>query len=331
MQLSSGTHIPDGLLAANALLAENSRQGSRTYSGTLHQGFGVVISSTALGIPGTLYDGDVRSRCTGKERDAESGNDYFGARYYASGMGRFMSPDWSAKAEPVPYAKLDNPQSLNLYGYVVNNPLSKADADGHNSFTDWVKNTWNNTEQRVSNAWNGDGFHTNAQVAASRVTVDYGDDGMTTVHANTTATTVDLFGNTVVQAGGNYSFGGASLSYVPSTGNVYGTVTGGTPGVGIFGVAGPTSDLNQSGPSGSAAAFFGIGGTVSVTPDGATTTSVGFGTPGGGLAGGYTSLLGTLPAATFNINTLNLPDSPSVYPSGGFYVDDEYNSYGQHQ
>ena len=32
-------------------------------------------------------------RCTGKERDAESGNDYFGARYYASTMGRWLSPD----------------------------------------------------------------------------------------------------------------------------------------------------------------------------------------------------------------------------------------------
>jgi RHS repeat-associated protein len=39
---------------------------------------------------------------TGKERDSESGNDYFEARYYASSMGRFMSPDWSAKEEPVP-------------------------------------------------------------------------------------------------------------------------------------------------------------------------------------------------------------------------------------
>jgi hypothetical protein len=46
-------------------------------------------------------------------------------------MGRFMSPDWSAKYEPVPYAKLDNPQTLNLYAYVGNNPLSKVDADGH--------------------------------------------------------------------------------------------------------------------------------------------------------------------------------------------------------
>jgi hypothetical protein len=32
-------------------------------------------------------------RSTGKERDSESGNDYFGARYYASTMGRFLSPD----------------------------------------------------------------------------------------------------------------------------------------------------------------------------------------------------------------------------------------------
>jgi hypothetical protein len=31
-----------------------------------------------------------------------------------------MSPDWSAQEEPVPYAKLDNPQTLNLYSYVQN-------------------------------------------------------------------------------------------------------------------------------------------------------------------------------------------------------------------
>lgn len=42
-----------------------------------------------------------------------------------------MSPDWADKPEAVPYSSLDNPQSLNLYGYVNNNPLSKADADGH--------------------------------------------------------------------------------------------------------------------------------------------------------------------------------------------------------
>ena len=52
-----------------------------------------------------MYDGTwhfvhLAHRYTGKERDAESGNDYFEARYYSSAMGRFMSPDWSAKEDP---------------------------------------------------------------------------------------------------------------------------------------------------------------------------------------------------------------------------------------
>jgi RHS repeat-associated protein len=68
---------------------------------------------------------------TGKERDSESGFDMFGARYYGSSLGRFITPDWATKATTVPYADFGDPQSLNLYGYVRNNPLSKADADGH--------------------------------------------------------------------------------------------------------------------------------------------------------------------------------------------------------
>jgi RHS repeat-associated protein len=75
---------------------------------------------------------------TGKERDSESGNDYFDARYYNSAMGRFLSPDWSAKEEPVPYAQLDDPQSLNLYAYVRNNPLTRVDADGHDFLGDLI-------------------------------------------------------------------------------------------------------------------------------------------------------------------------------------------------
>jgi RHS repeat-associated protein len=89
---------------------------------------------------------------TGKERDTESGLDYFGARYYASNMGRWMSPDWSAKEDPVPYAKLDDPQSLNLYGYVGNNPLSRADADGHEGCCDALVNF----AVGAFNAWGSD-------------------------------------------------------------------------------------------------------------------------------------------------------------------------------
>jgi len=54
-------------------------------------------------------------RVTREIEQSESGLDYFGARYYASNMGRWMSPDWSAKEEPVPYAKLDKPRQLLTY------------------------------------------------------------------------------------------------------------------------------------------------------------------------------------------------------------------------
>jgi len=60
---------------------------------------------------------------TGKERDSETGNDYFGARFYASNLGRFLSTD---VGPPI----FGNPQSWNRYAYVLNNPLRFIDPDG---------------------------------------------------------------------------------------------------------------------------------------------------------------------------------------------------------
>jgi len=57
-------------------------------------------------------------------------------RYYSSAMGRFMTPDWAAKPTAVPYASFGNPQSLNLYSYVKNNPTTVRDPDGHCGFGD---------------------------------------------------------------------------------------------------------------------------------------------------------------------------------------------------
>jgi len=71
---------------------------------------------------------------TGKERDVESGLDNFGARYDSSSLGRFMTPDWAERPTAVPYAVLGDPQSLNLYAYVRNDPVSRADDDGHSSY-----------------------------------------------------------------------------------------------------------------------------------------------------------------------------------------------------
>jgi RHS repeat-associated protein len=100
---------------------------------------------------------------TGKDRDSESGLDEFGARYYSSQYGRFMIPDWASHPKAVPYVDLGNPQSLNLYSYVKNNPLSNVDADGH--CDDDGKNCfW----QKLGNWFAGRGFITNVQILQNR-------------------------------------------------------------------------------------------------------------------------------------------------------------------
>jgi len=64
-----------------------------------------------------------RYRYTGKERDEETGLYYFGARYYASWLGRWASCD--------PSMRLEDP---NAYAYVTNDPIAKFDPDGRREF-----------------------------------------------------------------------------------------------------------------------------------------------------------------------------------------------------
>jgi RHS repeat-associated protein len=64
-----------------------------------------------------------RYRYTGHLRDQETGNDYAGARYYTNARGRWLSVD------PV-RGRLTNPQSLNRYAYVLNDPVNYVDPDG---------------------------------------------------------------------------------------------------------------------------------------------------------------------------------------------------------
>jgi RHS repeat-associated protein len=66
---------------------------------------------------------------TGKERDPESNLDNFGARYFTSNMGRFMSPDPSDAL----VLRAINPQRWNMYAYAVNSPLSYTDPTGRDA------------------------------------------------------------------------------------------------------------------------------------------------------------------------------------------------------
>jgi RHS repeat-associated protein len=70
---------------------------------------------------------------TGKERDAESGLDYFGARYFSGAQGRFSSPDPSNLS-----VDFQVPQSWNRYAYTLNNPLAYVDTNG--LWPTWIHN-----------------------------------------------------------------------------------------------------------------------------------------------------------------------------------------------
>jgi RHS repeat-associated protein len=65
---------------------------------------------------------------TGKELDPETGLYYFGARYYDSAQGRFITPDTIVQSP-------GNPQTLNRYAYAGNNPMAFVDPSGHGFFS----------------------------------------------------------------------------------------------------------------------------------------------------------------------------------------------------
>jgi RHS repeat-associated protein len=58
-------------------------------------------------------------------RDSSTGLDYAVNRYHASGMGRFLTPDYYTRS-----ASADSPQTFNRYNYAGNDPVNMTDPDG---------------------------------------------------------------------------------------------------------------------------------------------------------------------------------------------------------
>jgi len=100
---------------------------------------------------------------TGKERDPETGLDYFEARYLRASVGRFSTVD---PIRVLPERLLD-PQQLNLYSYVRNNPLRWIDPDGNEIRTtapDTIRSIAGDAVDRI--------IITNGVVDTSRLTSD---------------------------------------------------------------------------------------------------------------------------------------------------------------
>ena len=110
---------------------------------------GVGTRTNGRGYAASAQQDGQRKQFGSKERDIETGLDYFGARYYSSMQGRFTSVDEAP-------SKLINPQTLNKYRYALNNPLYHIDPDGNQekkeSLLDWLSRVfweragWKNDE-----------------------------------------------------------------------------------------------------------------------------------------------------------------------------------------
>ena len=208
---------------------------------------------------GTLYgtSDSNRIRFTGKERDAETGLDYFEARYFSGAQGRFTSPD-----DPLDYADPADPQSWNLYAYGLNSPLVYSDPTGHNPCVNGVNPETGNicvvgTAQAPEDPWAPGGSLFN--LWWNRMLMDAGDAAASATQAVSTVTTaVDTFRHdpscaaTLTAAGtaagaGIGAYGGATGggalgflagSIVPVAGNAAGAAGGGTVGAAAGGFLG---------------------------------------------------------------------------------------------
>ncbi len=118
----------------NELVARNNPDASTTYYHPDHLGStslltdasGAVVEETRYYPFGVVREGGALSRFlyTGQEADAETGLYYYGARFYDPALARFVQPD---SLLPDAY----DPQQLNRYSYVVNNPLKYVDPTGN--------------------------------------------------------------------------------------------------------------------------------------------------------------------------------------------------------
>jgi len=164
-----GVLLKDYIYMGDRLIAEYDHVGSRYLYYTPDQinstrvvtdDAGTVVYSAAHdpygGIQQTWVNTfDPTPKFSGKERDAESGLDYFGARYYSNPIYRWLSAD-SIKSKP---GAISNPQRWNLYSYCGNNPLVYIDPDGSDQiniflgFYRWdLKLDFSNLQETAKNA-----------------------------------------------------------------------------------------------------------------------------------------------------------------------------------
>lgn len=138
-QTTGTSYVTQDALGSTRIVTGQDQTDVRARYDYLPFGEEVYLSRSSYG-----GSNDIKQKFTGKERDNETGLDYFLARYYSSQQGRFISPDpLSASAHP------NIPQGWNCYSYVLNNPLKLVDPDGMM----WVYHYLDKEHKRIGIAW----------------------------------------------------------------------------------------------------------------------------------------------------------------------------------
>jgi RHS repeat-associated protein len=120
-------------------------------------GGALVVDSVARYLPygrwRTEPTADLTDRAyTGQKHNMDIGLYYYNARYYAPGIGRFISAD-TIVPDPT------NPQQFNRYTYVLNNPIVLVDPTGHFSeaaIFEYLYNMYGDDWYSVYQAWQAD-------------------------------------------------------------------------------------------------------------------------------------------------------------------------------
>lgn len=135
VKLASGTTQNTSYYYANdELIAKKNPDGSKNYIHNDHLGSttvqtnqtGTVVESTQYDPWGEVLVGGTKNKFqyTGQEKDSETGLNYYNARYYDPHSRHFTQAD-DIIQDPF------NPQTLNRYSYVQNNPVNYKDPTGH--------------------------------------------------------------------------------------------------------------------------------------------------------------------------------------------------------
>ena len=149
----------------------------------------VGVGGRTGGTNGQGYGGGdgVRQQFTSKERDSETGLDYFGERYYGSVLGRFTSADPLGGS-----MRTIDPQTFNRYSYVLNNPLRYIDPNGLKE-----KDPWDRLSEAEQKA-----IATKLLVPKGSTTRAVFNKMVTNLDVNQTAANIQSVKNFIAQAGG---------------------------------------------------------------------------------------------------------------------------------